>query len=101
MSIQSSARLLAKATTQELESHKKWLSKYSVHHQCLPSYFHYETTEMDAKMANIPFFALENVSQWAVLEKWHEYQLIIRRQLNTSDSYRSYHFGCLNSCRCL
>lgn len=38
MSIQSSARLLAKAATQELESDKKWLSKYSVHYQRLPSY---------------------------------------------------------------
>ena len=62
---------------------------------------HYQTTEMDPKMANIPFFSLENVSQWVVLEQWHEYQLDIRRQLNTSDSYRSCHFGCLNSCRCL
>ncbi len=39
MYIQSSARLLAKATTQELESYKKWLSEYKVHYQCLPSYY--------------------------------------------------------------
>ena len=44
---------------------------------------------MDLEVANNPYFSRENISQWVLPQKWHEYQLDIRRQLSQSGSRAS------------
>ena len=82
MSLESSKRSLAKATIRDLEDYKKWLSKSTFLSSGAPATEY--TAGMDAETAKMPFFSKENAGNWVVAEKWHTYQMEIRRQLSRS-----------------
>ena len=92
MSIETSKRFLAKATANELEEYKKWLSKWCLKCTTVLILNNEPSLEMDPNAARMEFFSKENSANWVVLEKWHEYQLEgIRQQLGRSGSGHSTH----------
>ena len=42
--------------------------------------------DMDPAVASLPYFSRANVDIWVNIDKWHEYQLNIRRLLSQSAS---------------
>ena len=97
MSIETSKCFLAKATSNELEEYKKWLSKYNINDfQCTTGTLLIiePFVEMDPNTARMPFFSKENSANWVVLEKWHEYQLEeIQQRLGHSSASASGSFS--------